>query len=68
MKGDIIISGTRSGLSAPVWEALKDKVETAKNNGSYVMICAEPSSRQRYTPILHLQNVDTNDTRYIETT
>ncbi|MGD9626652.1 MAG: cobaltochelatase subunit CobN [Methanobacteriales archaeon] len=67
VKGDIIIFGTRSGLSAPVWEALKDKVETAKNNGSYVMICVDPSSRQDYAPILHLQNVDTNDTRYIET-
>ncbi|MEM4526061.1 MAG: cobaltochelatase subunit CobN, partial [Methanothermobacter sp.] len=67
VKGDVIIFGTRSGLSAPVWEALKDKVETAKNNGSYVMICVEPSSRQNYAPILHLQNIDTNDPRYTET-
>ncbi|NPV64452.1 MAG: cobaltochelatase subunit CobN [Methanobacteriaceae archaeon] len=67
VKGDLIIFGTRSGLSAPVWETLKDKVKAAKNNGSYVMICVEPSARQNYAPILELQNIDTNDTRYIQT-
>ncbi len=67
IKGDVIIFGTRSGLSAPVWETLKNKLEQAKNRGSTIMICVEPSSRENYAPILNLQTVNTTDPRFIET-
>lgn len=66
ISGDVIIFGTRSGLSSPVWEALSDKLRAARNRGSTIMICVEPSARNSYAPILDLQTVSTSDPRFNE--
>nr|WP_187286179.1 cobaltochelatase subunit CobN [Methanothermus fervidus] len=67
LDGDLIIFGTRSGLSAPVWETLKPKLEKAKKEGSTIMICVEPSTRNNYAPILGFQTVSTSDPRFNKT-
>ena len=66
ISGDVIIFGTRSGLSSHVWEALSDKLRAARNRGSTIMICVEPSARNSYAPILDLQTVSTSDPRFNE--
>lgn len=58
--GDVVIFGTRSGLASPVWETLSGKLRDARNRGSTIMICVEPSARSSYAPILDLQTVNTS--------
>lgn len=54
---DVIIFGTRSCLASRVWESFSGKLRDAKNRGSTIMICVEPSGRSSYGPIMDLQTV-----------